>query len=161
MLRLETRRFTFDPPGTTANTEQHGHIEYFVDDSPVPVEKYDLTPIDFGALSTGLHPVRMHLVNNDSSSYPGDDEHLVKFKVRGGTGSAGTFHPASPDIVTKQQFCPSGVCGQFPQIATLVPGERIATVAPVGASIPILGEEQYTTGRGIPSGPDTPASAPP
>jgi len=54
----------------TANSEQHGHLEYLVDGSTTPVEKYDLTPIDFGGLSTGLHLVRMHLVNNDGTENP-------------------------------------------------------------------------------------------
>ncbi|HYR14118.1 MAG TPA: hypothetical protein VEQ67_07865, partial [Mycobacterium sp.] len=162
-LRLETRRFTFDPLGTTANSEQHGHLEYLVDGSTTPVEKYDLTPIDFGGLSTGLHLVRMHLVNNDGTSFPADDEHLVKFQIRGGTGTAGTFQAISPDILAKQTYCPRTGCrqGQPAPIAYLVPGERMATVAPVGASLPIVGEEQYTTGRGIPSGPDTPSGSAP
>jgi len=137
LLRLETRRFTIDPLGTTANQDQHGHIEYFVDDSTARIEKYDLSPLAFGGLSSGLHL----LVNNDGTAFPGDDVQLVDFVVRAGTGAAGGFTPPSPDVV----YGPG---------VSVVSGDRLATVVPAGAPIAFTGQEMYPGGAPVPTNPD-------
>ena len=130
LMPFELRNFTLDPTNATANVPGHGHIEYVVDEG-TPVEKYDLVAIDFHTRASGMHLLRIHLVNNDSSAIHPDDEQLVDFYVRAGTGPGGTGFQLVPPP-------PSSI-----------PGVRFGEVGATGRTFDLGGQRQYDFGLGI------------